>query len=201
MNISKFLFTKGWLNEMQMETISINKEDKFQLLKNFGFDLAGAVYIEPTSDYLDLKKKARYSDSSKSIIENHASISGIQKKILIIKENNIYRPTIDNELSTHIAKLESDELEHIIELEYLSNLAMKKLLPNDSIVDVEIVDDLIDYNSEKRRALIVSRFDRENKNRIHFEELNQLLEKYTQDKFSFSYEDMGEYILKEASCA
>jgi serine/threonine-protein kinase HipA len=197
LNISKFLFTKGWLNEMQMETIRINKEDKFQLLKNFGFDLAGAVYIETTSDYLDLKKKARYSDSSKSIIENHASISGIQKKILIIKENNIYRPTIDNELSTHIAKLESDELENIIELEYLSNVAMKKLLPNDRIVDVEVVDDLIFFNNEKRRALIVTRFDRENNNRIHFEEFNQLLDKYTEDKYSFSYEDMGKYILEE----
>ena len=71
---------------------------------------------------------------------------------MIIKENNIYRPTIDNELSTHIAKLESDDLENIIELEYLSNLAMKKLLPNDRIVDVEIVEDLIYFNNEKRRA-------------------------------------------------
>ena len=42
---------------MQMGTININKEDKFKLLKNFGFDLAGAVFIELNTDYLDLKKK------------------------------------------------------------------------------------------------------------------------------------------------
>jgi hypothetical protein len=136
-----------------METINIHKEDKFQLLKTFGFDLAGAVYIGSDTDNLHLTKRSRYSDLRKSIIRNNASLSSIQKKILIIKENNIYRHTIDDELSTHIAKLESDELEHIIELEYLSNLAMKKLLPNDSIVDVEIVDDLIDYNSLKKNEL------------------------------------------------
>ena len=37
-----------------MGTININKEDKFELLKNFGFDLAGAVFIELNTDYLDL---------------------------------------------------------------------------------------------------------------------------------------------------
>ena len=45
----------------------------------------------------------------------------------------------------------------------------------------------------------VTRFDRENNNRIHFEEFNQLLDKFTEDKYSFSYEDMGKYILKQTS--
>ena len=90
-----FINIKGWLKQMQMETMNIHKEDKFQLLKNFGFDLAGAVYIEPNTENFIPTKKNRYSDLGK--IRNHASISGIQKKILIIKENNItILPSVTN---------------------------------------------------------------------------------------------------------
>lgn len=46
--------------------------------------------------------------------------------------------TTMKQLSTHIAKLFTEEYPEIIELEFLSMLAVAKLLPDDSVCEIEI---------------------------------------------------------------
>lgn len=117
---------------------------------------------------------------------------------MVIKQNNgKFVTTKTKELSTHIAKLYSEEFPEIIELEYLSSLAVKSLLPDDDVCEMEI-----GYLDEsKTTALFIERFDRgSNNERIHFEEFNSLLNKMTDYKYDASYDDIGRFILGSTSC-
>ena len=134
-------------------------------------------------------------------IQNRASLSGIQRKLLVIKEGNQYRPTKLDELSTHIAKLSSGNLTDIIEVEYLTTQAVKALLPEDAIVEMDIST----IPSINEPALIIKRFDRivstSKITRVHFEEFNQLLEHYSgDDKYKGSYEMLGHFIRRTPRC-
>jgi serine/threonine-protein kinase HipA len=177
--------------------LGIDVANSFGLLLGFGHDLAGAVSVEdpepPERQPFDAADEA-----TMAALLGRASLSGIQRKLLVIKDGKTYRPVGPDELSTHIAKLASGNLAGLVELEYLTTLAVRALLPGDDIVDMEIVH----LPAIKEDALIVPRFDRTpTGKRIHFEEFNQLLGKYSgDDKYEGAYEDMGQFILRTPSC-
>lgn len=52
--------------------------------------------------------------------------------------NGEFTMTTMKQLSTHIAKLSSERFPDVIELEFLSMLAVANLLPDDSISEIEI---------------------------------------------------------------
>jgi hypothetical protein len=64
-----------------------------------------------------------------------------------------YRPVQAHELSTHIAKLASGNLAHLIEVEYLTSLAIRALLPHDEVVELGIQF----IPAIKEEALVVTR--------------------------------------------
>src|SRR5205085_7427923 len=100
---------------------------------------------------------------------SRASLSGIQPKILAVKEGRRYRAARSNETSTYIAKLPSGALRDIVENEYLTTLACRALLPDDEFIDPKI-ETLVGM---KQRALLVPRFDRlRSGTKRHFEEFN-----------------------------
>ncbi len=192
------LVAEGWLRNAQARALKLNPWDDLGLLLGFGYDLPGAVSIadpEPREheilEHVDI--------ITKTAIQSRASLSGVQHKLLLVKEGQNFRPVKGNELSTHIAKLPSENHKDIVELELLTTLTMQNLLPEDDIVKVEI-DSIPSIGVEK--ALIVQRFDRTIKGkRLHFEEFNQLLGHASGDeKYEGSYEDMGRFILKTPGC-
>jgi serine/threonine-protein kinase HipA len=191
------LVAEGWLNKYQARALGVNPANRFALLLGFGFDLAGAVSIK---DRDPLKHKEIDSENANvhAALLGRASLSGVQPKVLVIKEGKRYRPVRPNELSTHIAKLPSGNLSEIIELEFLTLKVAQILLPSDEIVDPEI--DSVETLSEK--ALIIPRFDRTpTGNRKHFEEFNQLFGKSAgDDKYDGSYEQMGDFIRNTPDC-
>ena len=63
---------------------------------------------------------------------------GVQKKLLVKEFNGKFTITNGSELSTHIAKLSSTDFKEIIELEFLSSLLVKHILPHDIVTDMEI---------------------------------------------------------------
>jgi serine/threonine-protein kinase HipA len=191
------LVAEGWLRNAQARALGVRPNNRFALLLGFGFDLAGAVsVIDPeeqkhkTLDHTD--------DATLAALLGRASLSGIQRKVLVVKEGRQYRPVRPGELSTHIAKLPSGNLADIIELEYLTTQAVGKLLPGDDVVDMEIVT----VASIKEQALVIPRFDRTSTGkRIHLEEFNQLLGRHSgDDKYEGSYEEMGRFILGTPGC-
>jgi serine/threonine-protein kinase HipA len=191
------LVAEGWLRNAQARALKVDPGNRFALLLAFGRDCAGAVSIidpapavEPTIEVNDPIVAAA--------LRSRASLSGIQPKLLAVKEGHKYRAARGNETSTYIAKLPSGTLRDLVENEYLTTLACRILLPDDEIVDPEIET----LEGMTQRALLVPRFDRLRSGaKRHFEEFNQLLGKRSgDDKYDASYDDMATFILKTPGC-
>jgi serine/threonine-protein kinase HipA len=192
------LAAEGWLRNAQARALKVDPSNRFALLLAFGHDCAGAVSVidpaplaEPTIDVGDPMAVAA--------LASRASLSGIQPKILAVKENQNYRPARPDETSTFIAKLPSGALRDIVENEYLTTIACRALLPDDEIVE-PMIGRLQGINE---RALIVPRFDRRPSGaKRHFEEFNQLLGKRSgDDKYDASYGDLAAFIRNTPGCA
>jgi len=191
------LVAEGWFRNAQARALGIAPGSRFALLLGFGHDLAGAVSVEDPEPAE--RTQLDHADAATiAALLGRASLSGIQRKLLVIRDGKSYRPVGPDELSTHIAKLPSGNLTNLLELEYLTTLAVRTLLPGDETVDMDIVH-LPSINDD---ALIIPRFDRTSTGkRVHFEEFNQLLGKYSgDDKYEGAYEDLGQFILRTPSC-
>lgn len=192
------LVAEVWFRNAQAKALGVDTNNRFALLLGFGYDLAGAVSVidpDPSKHHsLD------YADEvTLAALRSRASISGVQRKLLLVKEGKGYRPVKANELSTHIAKLQSGNLNELLELEYLTTAATGIFLPDDDIVNMELTT----ISSIGENALVVPRFDRSltGKRLHHFEEFNQLLGRFSgDDKYEGDYEEMGQFILKTESC-
>ena len=191
------LVAEGWLRNAQARALGVAPGNRFALLLGFGHDLAGAVSVadpEPQE-----RRRLQHTDAATlAALLGHASLSGVQRKLLVVKDGKAYRPVGPDDLSTHIAKLASGNLQDILELEYLTTRAVRALLPDDDIVEMEITR----LSAVDEDALIIRRFDRTRTGkRIHFEEFNQLFGKFSgDDKYEGAYEDMGQFILRTPGC-
>ncbi|HML14734.1 MAG TPA: HipA domain-containing protein [Xanthobacteraceae bacterium] len=191
------LVAEGWLRNAQARALKVDPNNRFALLLAFGRDCAGAVSVidpaptrEPTIDMGD--------PTTAAALTSRASLSGVQPKLLAVKEGRHYRPARADEPSTHVAKLPSGTLTDIVENEYLTTLACRTLLPDDKIVDPVIAP----VQGIRDRALIVRRFDRlPSGAKRHFEEFNQLLGRRSgDDKYDAAYDDMAAFIRSTPGC-
>jgi serine/threonine-protein kinase HipA len=191
------LVAEGWLRNAQARALRIDPDNHFALLLGFGHDLAGAVSVEDPEP-AERQSVGHADEATIAALLGRASLSGVQRKLLVVKDGDAFRPVGPNELSTHIAKLPSGNLAGLIELEYLTTQAVRALLPGEDVVDMQIVH----LPAIKEDALVIPRFDRTSTGkRIHFEEFNQLLGKYSgDDKYDGAYEDLGQFILRTPSC-
>ncbi len=192
------LIAEGWLENAQGRLLGKRSWNRFELLLAFGKDCAGAVSVvdpDPTKftdksiDKNDLKELA--------VLKSKASLSGIQPKLTLIKEGRKFRPSKAGETSTYIAKFPSDNIPDIIENEYLTTIASKALLRNETFAEMEILD----LGELGNKVLVVKRFDRDNKgNKIHFEEFAQLLGYSSNHKYDASHKEMADFISSNKSC-
>ncbi|MGE3777955.1 MAG: type II toxin-antitoxin system HipA family toxin, partial [Pirellulaceae bacterium] len=191
------LVAEGWFRNAQARALGIDPAYRFALLLGFGHDLAGAVSVEDPEP-AERHAVDQADEATVAALMGRASLSGIQRKLLVVQEGRSFRPVGPNELSTHIAKLPSGNLAHLLELEFLSTLAIRALLPTDEVVDMTIAR----LPAVNEMALIIPRFDRTRTGkRTHFEEFNQLLGRYSgDDKYNGAYEDMGRFVLTTPAC-
>jgi serine/threonine-protein kinase HipA len=191
------LVAEGWLRNAQARALRVNPDNRFALLLAFGHDCAGAVSVidpaptmEPSIDPGD--------PTAMAALRSRASLSGIQPKLLAVKDGRSYRPARRDETSTFIAKLPSGPLRDIVENEYLTTAACRALLPDDEIAWSEVAN----LEGFDQRALVVKRFDRlPSGAKRHFEEFNQLLGKRSgDDKYDASYDDMARFIRNTPGC-
>lgn len=191
------LVAEGWFRDAQARALGIDPSNRIALLLGFGHDLAGAVSVldpEP----MEHRHLDQADDATIAALAGRGSLSGVQRKLLLVRDGDAYRPARPDELSTHLAKLPSGNLANLLELEYLTTQAFRELVPTEDTVDMQI--EYLDTINEE--ALIIPRFDRTvSGKRLHFEEFNQLLGKYSgDDKYNAAYEDMGQFILNTPEC-
>src|SRR4029077_17866581 len=149
------LVAEGWLRNAQARALKIDPNNRFALLLAFGRDCAGAVSVidpapinEPAIDMGD--------PTATAALASRGSLSGVQPKLLAVKDGRDYRPARVNETSNYIAKLPSGSLRDIIENGFLVLQACRSLLPSNTIVDAEIAP----LKGIGDKALLVHRFDR-----------------------------------------
>lgn len=194
------LTAEGWLLNAQARALRTTADDKLALLLGFGRDLAGAVsVIDP--DARSGGTLTAGDDVAEAALRNRGSLSGVQRKLMVVRDNRTFRPAGPDEISTHLAKLASGRLTDIVELELLTTAATAALLPDDDVVDVTVGDVI----GVAEPALIVRRFDRQvtrgKVRKIHFEEFSQLLGRRSgDDKYDGAYEDMGAFIRTSPGC-
>ena len=120
------LVAEGWFRNAQARALGIDPRSRFALLLGFGHDLAGAVSVEDPEP-TERKQLDHADEATIAALLGRASLSGIQRKLLIVRNGKSYRPVGPDELSTHIAKLASGNLASLLELEYLTTLAVHML--------------------------------------------------------------------------
>jgi serine/threonine-protein kinase HipA len=191
------LVAEGWLRNAQARALKVDPENRFALLLAFGHDCAGAVTIVDPAPIAE-PSVALGDPTAVAALTSRASLSGVQPKLLAVKEGRVYRPARRDETSTFVAKLPSGALRDIIENEYLTTAACRALLPDDEVA----VSEIANLEGVRERALLVKRFDRlPSGAKRHFEEFNQLLGKRSgDDKYEASYDDMAKFILRTPGC-
>ncbi|MGH6932990.1 MAG: type II toxin-antitoxin system HipA family toxin, partial [Dongiaceae bacterium] len=191
------LAAEGWLANAQARALRVNPANRLALLLGFGRDCAGAVSIIDPEPRNNLVLDPSDPDSF-AALASRASLSGIQPKLFVVREGGRYRLTRATELSTHIAKRPSGHFNDLLELEYLTTVAIRALLPQEPTVDMELAP----IEGVEGEALVIRRFDRTpSGTRVHFEEFAQLLGRRSgDDKYEGAYEDMGRFILDTPAC-
>jgi serine/threonine-protein kinase HipA len=94
---------EGWLREKQARVGHIAEEDDFGLLLRYGADCIGAVGVRPPT--------GTKADGTAPIAEVTASpgrtVSGIQRKLLVVKDGKNFAPAGPTGLAPYIAKFNS----------------------------------------------------------------------------------------------
>jgi len=190
------LVAEGWLRNAQARALGVNPDDRFALLLAFGRDCAGAVSVIDPEPKGALGLNATDQEGAAALMAR-ASLSGIQPKLTVVRTAQGFRPARATEFGSHIAKLPSGELPDIIELEWLTAQATRKLLPEEQVAEMEVAA----LGNIAGEALFVRRFDRTPEGgKVHFEEFNQLLGKPSFAKYDGSYEDMARFIRETPAC-
>jgi len=187
---------EGWLREKQARVGHIAEEDDFGLLLRYGADCIGAVGLRPLSG-------AETQDTA-PITELTASpgrtISGIQRKLLVVKDGKNFTPAGPKGLAAYIAKFnsESDRLGSLVRNEQLSLRWSAELLGKEEVN--EFVVDLV----LNEPALIATRFDRKpDGSKLRLEDFAQILNKPRGrdfgGKYDASYEDVAKVIKQHSA--
>lgn len=191
------LVAEGWLEHAQAKLLGKRIASRFELLLAFGQDCAGAVSVlDPAPEKLTDALIDLNDPKELALLTSRASLSGIQPKLAIIENNNIYYPARMNQLSTYIAKFPSNNHDDLVANEYLSTIAFKTLLPGANVVDMS-VGKVFGFDED---VLLIKRFDRQNNARIHFEEFNQLLDQPSNAKYFGDYGDLANFIRDTPDC-
>lgn len=190
------LVAEGWLREAQARALGVPPSDRLALLLAFGEDCAGAVSVDDPAPIREVRIDLG-DEREIAALAGRASLSGVQPKVLVVRDASGFRPARRHESSTHIAKLPSGSLPDIVPLEWISTAAYRALLPAEDLPEMELAA----LGNIAPEALIIGRFDRMPSGRKrHFEEFNQLLGKPSEDKYEGAYEDMGRFIRETPGC-
>lgn len=185
---------EGWLRENQARAAQIEDQDDFGLLLRYGADCIGAVSVLPVDDAALGSTPAPGSGASAA---PSRTISGVQRKSLVIKDGAAYRSAPPTGPAPFIAKFNShdERVGSIVRNEALTLRWSAIVLGSKDVNEFTIarVEDL------GESALIVTRFDRtEAGEKLRLEDFAQILAKPRRrdfgGKYDASYEEAASVI-------
>jgi serine/threonine-protein kinase HipA len=194
------LLAEGRLAMIEARWLGVTVEDRFARLLAFGGDCIGAVTVRDPKPRPPAGEMPATAEEI-AALASRASISGVQAKLLTVETGTGFRPAREGELSTHIAKLPSGNLPEIVQLEQLSTLAARILLPDDEVVEARIAP----VEGIAGECLLIRRFDRQRMDsgaviKLHFEEFNQVLGHLSDAKYEGDYAAMANVLRRNPRC-
>jgi serine/threonine-protein kinase HipA len=187
---------EGWLRERQARAGRVAEQDDFGLLLRYGGDCIGAVSIQPARDLAS----APGETISEQTANPRRTISGIQRKLLVVQEGKSFRAAGPTGPAPFIAKFNSERIPTLVRNENLSMRWARAVLAEDEVCGIAL-GHVIDLDET---ALIVTRFDRTaDGGKLRLEDFAQILAKPRgidfAGKYGGSYEDVGGVIREHSA--
>ena len=178
---------EGWLRDQQARSARIDGQDDLGLLLRYGADCIGAVGVRPGGQ----------AEAAAEIAEAGPmpgrTISGIQKKLLVVGSGDAFAPAGATGPAPYIAKFNSEAIDSLVRNEHRSLLWTSAVLGKSEVAGFTL------GRVGNETALIVSRFDRGPKGeKLRLEDFAQILVKPRGNdyagKYDSSYEEAAEII-------
>jgi serine/threonine-protein kinase HipA len=184
---------EGWLREKQARTAHIAEEDDFGLLLRYGADCIGAVGVRRVAG----DKGKDVEPAAEVTTSPGRTVSGVQRKLLVVKEGNGFTPAGADGFAPYIAKFNSERerVQSLVRNEALSLRWSAELLGKEEVNEF-VLGNVAVLNEP---ALIVTRFDRKpDGTKLRLEDFAQILSKPRgrdfAGKYDASYEDVANVI-------
>ena len=161
--------------------------------KDFHPACSKKIFGTPQPPVIDFEE-SQMEEMAKRIIRSHSAVTGVQAKLSleISKGENKNEPgrfTIVGLWGDYILKPPSTDYEQLPEVEDLTmHLA--------GIAGIETVPHSLIRLSSGQLAYLTKRIDRNKKKKIHMEDMCQITERLTEDKYRGSHEQIAKAILK-----
>jgi serine/threonine-protein kinase HipA len=189
---------EGWLRDKQARVAHIAEQDDFGLLLGYGADCIGAVGVRA----LPGAKPSEATPVTELTASPGRTISGIQRKLLVVKEDDHFTPAGPTGLAPYIAKFnsESERVGSLVRNENLSLRWSAELLGKGE-VNAFAIGRVAVLNET---ALILTRFDRKpDGSKLRLEDFAQILNKPSgrgsAGKYDASYEDVAAVIKQHSA--
>ncbi|KAA3448362.1 phosphatidylinositol kinase [Mesorhizobium sp. SARCC-RB16n] len=183
---------EGWLREQQARGAHVDGQDDLGLLLRYGSDCIGAVSVcPPESSELPVAAAEATTNPGRTV-------SGIQKKLLVVRGRDGFVPAGATGPAPYIAKFNSESIPTLVRNEALS------LRWTGVVLGAKEVNEFQSAPVGDEYALIVTRFDRGPKGeKLRLEDCAQILAKPRgQDyggKYDAAYEDVATIIKSHSS--
>jgi len=157
---------EGWLRQRQARVAHIAEEDDFGLLLRYGADCIGAVGVRSTVPLAEVEPVAEAPANP------GRTISGVQRKLLVVKKGNVFQPAESTGLAPYIAKFNAEDLPTLVRNEALTLRWTAAVLGKDEVVAFELGQ----VGIVNEIALIATRFDRtKDGQKLRLEDFAQIL--------------------------
>jgi len=188
------LTAEGWLRDQQANVGSLNQEDDLGLLLRFGRDCIGAVSVHGIDGEDFTPVPPDLEPATKAAVNSLRTISGVQKKLLVTRDNGRYAPAGPDGPAPLIAKFNSDGIPTLVRNETLTLELARTLLGAR-----EVIKSANGPVGDLGHALLVERIDRTDGGaKLRFEDLCQVLARprgrRNAYKYDSSYEEAGQAI-------
>jgi serine/threonine-protein kinase HipA len=180
---------EGWLRERQARVAHIAEEDDLGLLLRYGADCIGAVGIKSPVPLANVEPVAEAPANP------GRTISGVQRKLLVVKKGDAFHPAEPTGLAPFIAKFNSQNIPTLVRNEALTLRWTAAVLGKSEVCEA----DLGHVAVVNEQALIVTRFDRtKDGKKLRLEDFAQILCKPRgrdhAGKYDASHEELAEVI-------